>query len=524
MKSCRILTSALVASLWLAPAASAVTFEWVTVGDPGNACDQQSFDCYGAVDYTYRIATREVTNAQYVEFLNAKAASDPLGLYNPNMAVGNGGITRSGSDGSYTYSAIPSRQNLPVNRVSYFDALRFANWTHNGQGAGDTETGAYTLLGGTPTPSNPLVQRNPEATIWLATDEEWYKAAFYDTSAGLFLDFPTGTGAEIVCSAPTATPNTANCGNVVGNFTNVGSYPGTPGPNGTFDQGGNAREWTDGDVGVLENRTIRGGSYNNPAEDLGADDVNNLDYDDPWFESAWVGFRLATVADGPVCGDAICEGDEDQANCPADCPDVCGDGLCTGSEDLSSCPADCACVADADCDDGAFCNGVESCSGGACQAGAPVNCDDGVACTIDTCDEAADACDHEALDLACDDGAFCNGEEWCDAVLGCQAGTPVNCDDGVGCTSDLCYEAFDMCIYTPDYSVCDNGVFCDGAEVCDPDFDCQPGSDPCDAGETCDEGTDSCEGGCQPRWSSCSQNSDCCSNRCRRFWGFGFCR
>ena len=36
--------------------------------------------------YTYRIAKYEVTNAQYAEFLNAKAATDPLGLYNPNMA------------------------------------------------------------------------------------------------------------------------------------------------------------------------------------------------------------------------------------------------------------------------------------------------------------------------------------------------------------------------------------------------------------------------------------------------------
>lgn len=66
--------------------------------------------------------------------------------------------------------------------MSYFDALRFVNWLHNGQGDGDTETGAYTLLGGTPTPSNELVGRNPGAQIFLPTDAEWYKAAFYDTS------------------------------------------------------------------------------------------------------------------------------------------------------------------------------------------------------------------------------------------------------------------------------------------------------------------------------------------------------
>jgi hypothetical protein len=113
-----------------APADLAViTFNWVTVGDPGNACDPQGIGrCFGAVSYPYRIATHEVTNAQYAGFLNAKAASDPLGLYNTDMAASTGGITRSGSPGSYTYSAIPGRENMPVSLVSYFDALRFANW------------------------------------------------------------------------------------------------------------------------------------------------------------------------------------------------------------------------------------------------------------------------------------------------------------------------------------------------------------------------------------------------------------
>jgi hypothetical protein len=55
-----------------------------------------------------------------------------------------GGITRSGSSGSFTYNAKPGREDMPVNFVSFYDALRFANWLHDGQGAGDTETGTYT--------------------------------------------------------------------------------------------------------------------------------------------------------------------------------------------------------------------------------------------------------------------------------------------------------------------------------------------------------------------------------------------
>ncbi len=516
LRCCHVLIAALLASCGLA-AHAGVTFTWVSVGDPGNACDQKSFGCYGDVDYAFRIATHEVTNAQYVEFLNAKAASDPLELYNTGMSGFLGGITRSGSAGSYVYSTMSGRENMPVTRVSFFDALRFANWMHNGQGDGDTETGAYTLFGGTPIPDNLMVQRNQGAVIWLATDAEWYKAAYYDTDLGIYYDYPAGSDTLIACTAPGGTPNTANCDRAVNNFTVVGSYSSAVSPNGTSDQSGNASEWVDGDAGILENRIIRGGAYYTPPHRL---DGEIREYDDPWFENASVGFRLATVADGPICGDAVCEGDETPINCPVDCGDVCGDGNCTGNETLQNCPQDCACETNEDCDDGAFCNGAETCVDGACQAGAVVNCNDGVACTIDSCNEAADVCDHAPLDAACDDGGYCNGNEWCDAQLGCQAGTFVECDDGIGCTTDVCWESIDKCVYTPNHDACDNGVFCDGEEVCDPNLDCQPGDDPCDDGQTCNEAEDECEGGCAPRWGSCSKNSDCCSNRCARFWGF----
>src|SRR5262249_7613174 len=89
--------------------AAAITIPTVLVGNPGNAPDpavnvtnDTSGD--GSVSYIYGIGTTEVTNAQYAAFLNAKALSDPLALYNPSMGTNaRGGITRSGSDGSYTY-------------------------------------------------------------------------------------------------------------------------------------------------------------------------------------------------------------------------------------------------------------------------------------------------------------------------------------------------------------------------------------------------------------------------------------
>ena len=65
----------------IALAAHGVTIDWVTVGDPGNACDTQSQGCFGSVADIYLIGKYEVTNAQYAEFLNAVADTDTYGLY-----------------------------------------------------------------------------------------------------------------------------------------------------------------------------------------------------------------------------------------------------------------------------------------------------------------------------------------------------------------------------------------------------------------------------------------------------------
>ena len=150
------------------------------------------------------------------------------------------------------------------------------------------------------------------------------------------------------------------------------------------------------------------------------------------------------------------------------------------------------CTIPADCDDGLYCNGVEDCVTGSCVAGTAVDCGDGVGCTVDSCNEATDSCDHVATDGLCDNGQYCDGAETCDALLDCQAGTTVNCDDGVDCTIDSCNEATDACDNVTDDGYCDDGLFCNGAETCHATLDCQAGSDPCTAFLGCDEGTDTC--------------------------------
>ncbi|MEE8523783.1 MAG: hypothetical protein V3T72_07605 [Thermoanaerobaculia bacterium] len=170
------------------------------------------------------------------------------------------------------------------------------------------------------------------------------------------------------------------------------------------------------------------------------------------------------------------------------------------------------CTIDDDCADGLFCNGTETCVAGSCQAGTPVDCDDGVSCTADSCNEATDACDNVPNDGVCDNGLFCDGAETCDPLLDCQLGTPVDCDDAVACTVDSCDEVGDTCDNAPDDPFCDDGLFCNGAETCDPILGCQPGSDPCPGG-TCDEVGDVCvgcgDGTCDPGEDCVTCPADC---------------
>src|SRR5215471_7227101 len=152
-----IFTAALL--LLSSQAFAAITIETVPVGNPGNAKDTNNLGndppVYGSVGYNYSIGKYDVTVGQYTAFLNAVAATDTYGLYNPSMAtdLNIAGIARSGSSGGYSYSTIGS-PNHPITYVSWGDAARFANWLHNGQPAGaqdatTTEDGAYTLNGAT---------------------------------------------------------------------------------------------------------------------------------------------------------------------------------------------------------------------------------------------------------------------------------------------------------------------------------------------------------------------------------------
>jgi len=226
-----------------------IRIDWVSVGAPGNAPDSTSL---GAVDHAYQIGKYEVNNTEYAAFLNVVASvEDTFALYHPNMEsdVTFGGITRSGSVGAYQYGVKMGFGLKPVVYVSFWDALRFANWLNNGQPMGmqdasTTEDGAYTLTPDAIT--NNTVVRNSSATVVLPNQDEWYKAAHFDPSSGTYFDYPTGTDLETSCVAPVIdTGNSANCGHALDALSDGGAYALSASPTGSYDQAGNVLEWVE---------------------------------------------------------------------------------------------------------------------------------------------------------------------------------------------------------------------------------------------------------------------------------------
>jgi hypothetical protein len=104
-------------------------------------------------------------------------------------------------------------------------------------------------------------------------------------------------------------------------------------------------------------------------------------------------------------------------------------------------------------------SGGEAGENGVGEAGAPpvlggacvddTQCNDENDCTSDFCDGRYDRCRNEPLHAVCDDGNFCNGVESCDRTLGCRAGPVVSCSDANTCTIDVCVEETRDCRHEP---------------------------------------------------------------------------
>ncbi|MGC6424185.1 MAG: formylglycine-generating enzyme family protein [Lentimonas sp.] len=260
-------------------AVAQINLDAVFVANAGNADDSTGF---GGVDYDYYVGAYEVTNAQYNAFLNAAAATDTYDLYDLNMGSHpQGGINRAGTSGSYTYGVKSGFENRPVNYVNFWDAARFTNWLTSG----DTEDGVYVL---TPTGiAENTITRDSAAWanggIAVASEDEWYKAAYYDGNGGYTL-FATQTDERIT----TSDANFASSGPV-----DVGNYP-TSSHYGTFDQSGNLWETVDTIVNG-NSRVLRGGGYDSSAPANLESTQSRIDTVTADFGNVNIGFRVASL-------------------------------------------------------------------------------------------------------------------------------------------------------------------------------------------------------------------------------------
>jgi len=199
----------------------------------------------------------------------------------------------------------------------------------------------------------------------------------------------------------------------------------------------------------------------------------------------------------------------------------CPDGVCDTTKGYCV-----VCVEDVDCADGLWCSSAGACLSGLCAGPtcaqgkawvcakegigyAPgLSCDDGDACTLDTCSEAA-GCQHAPAVAACDDGNPCT-DDGCDKSTGCthttssapcddgdvctvldtcSSGTckglmSKSCDDANVCTLDTCDKAAGGCVNAPTPGACDDGDACTLGDACAAGA-CKGSAMPCDDANPC---------------------------------------
>lgn len=255
---------------------------YVKVGDIGNPGDNVN-QFHGSVYYEYAISRTELSNQEYCLFLNAVATkSDPFHLFHKEMQAGvTGGIERRRNGKTYQYVCKKGWANRPVTYLSYYDLARYANWLHfgcpikgvseMGTTEGDASRGAYnttdfeSVRSGHKAPYKSFGKRNRGAHFWIPSEDEWYKAAYYDPEKignRPYHDYPTrSSDAPTHEQANYMFDNTLCLGEPyfvapVDSFQNPASYYGT------LNQGGNVWEWIeDWQYGTVGCRGLRGGSW-----------------------------------------------------------------------------------------------------------------------------------------------------------------------------------------------------------------------------------------------------------------------
>ncbi len=166
-----------------------------------------------------------------------------------------------------------------------------------------------------------------------------------------------------------------------------------------------------------------------------------------------------------------------------------------------------SCTTDAECDDGLACT-QDTCSAGACVAtpddaactdGMGGVCVGGFGCQYDGCSPST--CVAGPCETARCDGDTCVLEPACAATEECCGGScvPIGCEDGNPCTDDSCGAT--GCDHSNNTATCDDGTFCNGADTCSGGTCSASAGDPCMGDSVCDETMDRCVG--------CATDADC---------------
>lgn len=295
--------------LALALAAVASTASAITIGDFSlieiSGSNAPNTNGRGQVTTPYAISQYETTNAQYVAFLNAvdKSGTNPYGLYSTNMTSNTSGgiVYTAGAASGSKYSVKSGFSQKPVNWVNWTSAARFVNWLVNGgtsNPSASTETGSYVMSGTAP------YARSANAQIFLPSQDQWYKAAFYNSVSGTYNAWANGSLSTTpvkttIANAGTAS-NQANYDNInapVG-LNDKGIYTTSASPYQIYDMMGNVAEMTD--TFSSTSYALYGGSWSWIAADWSATAATQLRLTSQ--RNAQMGFRIATVAPVPEPG------------------------------------------------------------------------------------------------------------------------------------------------------------------------------------------------------------------------------
>ncbi len=133
------------------------------------------------------------------------------------------------------------------------------------------------------------------------------------------------------------------------------------------------------------------------------------------------------------------------------------------------------------------CNGIDDDCDATVDNGGDALCDDGDGCTDDIC-AGASGCSNPNNTSPCDDSDACTVNDVCNG--GICAGTSIVCDDGNVCTNDACVNG--ACSFTNNTLPCDDSDACTATDVCSGGI-CAGTPIVCDDGNPCTD--DACVNG-----------------------------